>query len=136
MYSAFANYSGDESPTYQDDNKAQTIQTLFGGSQANYNAHNPSYLLTQQHFTGLSGPVEAGAQDSQSLQAARALHALAANAGIDACIMTPPGLHNFDFWTQAFQNSLPWLSWKLKLTPEPQSIPAHCGPGRELADPR
>jgi enterochelin esterase-like enzyme len=130
VYSAFANYSGDESPTYQDDNKAQTIQTLFGGSQANYNAHNPPYLLTQEHFTGLSGWFEAGAQDSQSLQAARALHALAFNAGIDACIMTPPGAHNFDFWTQAFQNSLPWLSWKLKLTPEPQSIPAHCGPGQ------
>jgi S-formylglutathione hydrolase FrmB len=55
---------------------------------------------------------------------------LAANAGIDTCVTTPPGAHNFDFFTLAFQNSLPWMSWKLKLTPEPSSIPAQCAPGK------
>jgi hypothetical protein len=44
--------------------------------------------------------------------------------------MTPPGRHGFDFWTQAFKDSLPWLSWKLKLTPQPQSIPAQCVSGK------
>ena len=68
--------------------------------------------------------------DGTFLRAARALHGLASNAGIDACILTPPGAHNFDFWTQAFQNSLPWLSWKLKLTPQPSSVPAQCVPGK------
>ena len=33
-YVAFGNYSGDASPTYQYDSEQQTIQTLFGGSQA------------------------------------------------------------------------------------------------------
>ena len=72
---------------------------------------------------------EAGAQDSEALPAARALQPLAAKAGIDTCIATPPGTHSFDFWTQAFRDSLPWLSWKLKLTPEPQSVPARCVAG-------
>ena len=126
----FANYSGDESPTYQSFNQRQTIQALFGGSVANYNAHNPPYLLTHQRYTGMAGWFEAGAQDSQALQAARALQPLASNAGIDTCIATPPGAHNFSFWTQAFSDSLPWLSWKLKLTPEPQSVAAHCAPGQ------
>ncbi len=126
----FANYSGDESPTYQSDNQQQTIQALFGGSVANYDAHNPPYLLTHQRYTGMAGWFEAGAQDSGSLQAARALQPLASKAGIDTCIATPPGAHNFSFWTQAFSDSLPWLSWKLKLTPEPQSVPAHCAPGQ------
>ncbi len=129
-FPVFANYSGDESPTYMSDNKEQTIRALFGGSVANYNAHNAPYLLTTRHFTGMAGWFEAGAQDSGSLRAAHALQPLASNAGIDTCIATPPGAHNFDFWTQAFRDSLPWLSWKLKLTPEPQSVPAHCVPGK------
>ena len=80
-YVAFGNYSGDESPTYQNDNEQQTIQTLFGGSTANYNAHNPPYLLTQQRFTGLAGWFEAGAQDPVAVKAAHALQPLAAGAG-------------------------------------------------------
>jgi len=129
-YPAFANFSGDASPTYQYVGKQQTIQVLFGGSAADYNAHNPPYLLTQQHFAGMAGWFEAGAQDSGSVQAAQTLQGLASKAGIDTCIATPPGAHNFDFWTRAFQDSLPWLSWKLKLTPEPQSVPARCVPGK------
>ena len=130
-YVAFGNYSGNGSPTYQDDNQAQTIQALFGGSEASYNAHNPPYILKQQRFTGISGWFEAGAQDAESLQAAHTLQPLAANAGIDTCIATPPGSHNFAFWTQAFKDSLPWLSWKLKLTPQPTSVPAQCTPGQK-----
>ena len=64
---------------------------MFGGSQASYDAHNPPYLLTHQRFTGLAGWFEAGAQDSEGLQAARTLQGLAASAGIDTCIATPPG---------------------------------------------
>jgi S-formylglutathione hydrolase FrmB len=129
-YVAFGNYSGDASPNYQYTSQQQTIQTLFGGSQANYDAHDPPYLLTHQRSTGLSGWFEAGAQDPQGLQAARTLQPLAAAAGIDTCLATPPGGHDFAFWQQSFSDSLPWLSWKLKLTPQPQSVPARCAPGR------
>jgi len=129
-YTAFANYSGDVSPTYQYVSTQQTIETLFGGSQASYDAHNPPYLLTHQRFTGLAGWFEAGAQDSEGLQAARKLQGLAASAGIDTCLATPPGGHDFALWKQAFSDSLPWLSWKLKLTPQPQSVPAHCASGQ------
>jgi S-formylglutathione hydrolase FrmB len=131
VYAAFGNYSGDESPTYQYESKAQTIATLFGGSQASYDAHNPPYLLTQQRFTGLAGWFEVGAQDSESLPAGRTLQALAVNAGIDACLATPPGGHDFSLWKQAFSDSLPWLSWKLKLTPAPASVPGQCIPGKK-----
>jgi S-formylglutathione hydrolase FrmB len=130
VYAALGNYSGNASPTYQSDNQGQTIQALFGGSQASYNAHNPPYILTHQRFTGLAGWFEAGAQDSEAMQGAHTLQPLASSAGIDTCIATPSGRHSFDFWGQAFQDSLPWLSWKLKLTPEPQSVPAHCAPGK------
>ena len=129
VYVAFGNYSGDASPTYQDENKEQTIQPLFGGSKADYDAYNPPYLLTHAATPSLSGWFEAGAQDPV-LPAAHQLQPLAANAGINTCIATPPGAHDFAFWTKSFTDSLPWLSWKLKLTPQPPSVPAQCTPGK------
>ena len=86
VYVAFGNYSGDESPTYQYDNKQQTIATLFGGSQASYDAHNPPYILTHQRFTGLAGWFKAGAQDSAGLAGRPHAQPLAASAGIDTCL--------------------------------------------------
>ena len=130
VYAAFGNYSGDASPTYQALNKEQTIHVLFGGSTAAYDAFNPPYLLTQHRYPGLSGWFEAGAQDGPALAAAHQLQPLAANAGLNTCITTPPGAHNFEFWTKSFQDSLPWFSWKLKLASEPSSVPATCVAGQ------
>ncbi len=129
-FPVFASYSGDEGPQYQSFTTQQTISDLFGGSVAGYDAHNPPYLLTHQRFTNVAGWFAAGAQDAHAVQAAHALQGLAAGAGMGTCIATPPGGHSFDFWAQAFHDSLPWLSWKLKLTPQPQSIPATCTAGR------
>jgi S-formylglutathione hydrolase FrmB len=128
-YAAFGNYSGDVSPTYQYDNEQQTVQALFGGSQAAYNAVNPPYILAREHYTGLSGWFESGAQDTAGVQAAQTLQGLSVKAGISTCLATPPGNHDFILWQQAYQDSLPWLSWKLKLTPEPTSVPATCTTG-------
>ncbi|MBV9095604.1 MAG: hypothetical protein JO132_17335 [Streptosporangiaceae bacterium] len=130
QYSAFGMYSGYVSPNYGEaENQQLTIQTLFGGSQASFNAHNPPYILTHQHFTGMAGWFTAGAQDPLSVRAAQTLQGLAAKVGIATCISSPPGAHDFAFFTQAFKDSLPWLSWKLKVTPQPQSVPATCAPG-------
>ncbi len=129
-YVAFANYSGAVSPTYQSDSQQQTISALFGGSQASYNASNPPYLLTHQRFAGLSGWFETGTQDLGGLRAAHTLQGLAASAGIGTCLATPSGGHDFALWQQAFSDSLPWLSGKLKLTPQPPAVPADCTPGQ------
>ncbi len=127
----FADYSGNESPSYYSDDQQQTIQALFGGSLANYNAHNPPYILTHQRFKGMAGWFEVGAQDTDTPPATvRALQQLASNAGIDTCFAMPPGGHDFRLWAQAFIDSLPWLSWKLNLTPEPKSVPAQCVAGK------
>ena len=126
QYTTFASYSGFASPTYQADDAAQTVKDLFDGSQDDYDAHNPTYLLTHGQYPGLAGWFEAGAQDPDSLQAAHTLQPLAAQAGIATCLATPPGGHDYDFWKQAFTDSLPWLSWRLHLTPEPASEPARC----------
>ncbi len=48
--------------------------------------------------------------------------------GMQLCLYTPDGDHSFQFWAAAFKTSLPWLSWRLGLTPTPKDLPATCDP--------
>ncbi len=129
VFSTFASYSGYASPTYLDDDQQQTTQTLYGGKPAIYEAHNPAHLLRTTMYPHLSGWFTAGQQDPQALEANKRLARLAKNANFaQVCLTTPQGGHDFTFWAQAFQSSLPWLSWKLGLTPAPASVPATCTP--------
>jgi S-formylglutathione hydrolase FrmB len=47
---------------------------------------------------------------------------------MQVCLSTPDGDHSFVFWAAAFKTSLPWLSWRLGLTPPPKDLPATCDP--------
>ena len=96
VFQTFAEYSGYASPTYQNDNEQQTIVQLYGGSRANYEAHNPVSLLTGGHFPGLAGWFTAGQGDPQPLAAVSQLSKLAKRAGMQqVCFTTPPGGHDF-----------------------------------------
>ncbi len=127
-FSTFASYSGYASPTYENDNAQQTIVQLYGGSKANYEAHNPVNLLTGHQYPGLAGWFTAGQSDPQPLAASHQLASLARTTGMQVCESSPPGDHSFTFWAAAFRLSLPWLSWRLGLTPPPATVPAHCVP--------
>ena len=128
-FSVFASYSGYSSPTYINDDEQQTITQLYAGSRANYEAHNPEGLLKANRYTGTSAWFTAGQQDPQALASAQQLAGLARKSGMaQVCLSTPAGGHDFIFWAAAFQDSLPWLSWKLGLTPAPSAVPSHCTP--------
>jgi hypothetical protein len=47
---------------------------------------------------------------------------------VDGCVTSPTGDHSLAFWATAFKTSLPWLSWRLGLTPAPKALPADCDP--------
>ena len=47
------------------------------------------------------------------------LAAKAQAAGIATCLLVRPGGHDFDFWHTSFEHSLPWMSARLGLIPEP-----------------
>jgi S-formylglutathione hydrolase FrmB len=126
VYPTFASFSGFASPQYQDTTQAQTIDTLFGGSEDAFAAHDPSQLVRSGHFDGLAGWFEVGAQDADPLSAARDLQPAALRAGIATCLLVRPGGHDYDLWSQALRDAFPWLSWRLGLTPEPKSEPATC----------
>ena len=129
VFRTFASYSGYSSPTYLDDDAQQTIVDLYGGSRSEYEAHNPVHLLTDGRFPGVAGWFTAGQSDSPPLQDATQLAHLAEGAGLaQVCLYTPPGDHSFQFWSAAFARSLPWLSWRLGLTPAPKDVPATCVP--------
>ena len=129
VFRTFASYSGFSSPTYLNDDAQQTIVDLYGGSRADYEAHNPVHLLTGGHFPGIAGWFTAGQSDSPSVQEAAQLAHLAEKTGMaQVCLSTPPGDHSFQFWAAAFSRSLPWLSWRLGLTPAPKGVPATCVP--------
>jgi S-formylglutathione hydrolase FrmB len=121
VFPTFATYSGFASPQYQETTLAQTIDTLFGGSEDRFAAHDPVQLLRNGHFGGMAGWFEVGDQDQQPLEAAHNLQPAALRAGI-----VRPGGHDFDLWSQALVDSFPWLSWRLGLTPEPVREPATC----------
>jgi S-formylglutathione hydrolase FrmB len=126
VYTTFASYSGFAYPQYQETTRAETIDTLFGGSVGAFDAHDPTKLLSGGHFNGLAGWFEVGDQDTQPLQAAHALQPAALAAGIATCIRVRPGGHDFDLWSQALVDSFPWLSWRLGLIAEPVHEPAIC----------
>ncbi len=128
VYSTFASYSGYASPTYLDDTVQQTIAQLFGGSKAQYEAHNPVHLLTGRRYVGMGGWFTAGESDPQPLAETKQLARLARPTGMEVCLTTPAGTHSFEFWAQAFRESLPWISWRLGLTPPPKSVAARCEP--------
>ena len=127
-FSTFASYSGYASPTYQNDDQQETIVQLYEGSRANYEAHNPVALLTSGRFAGSAGYFTAGLQDPEPLANAEQLAHLAKGTGMQVCLYTPDGDHSFQFWAAAFKTSLPWLSWRLGLTPPPKDLPATCVP--------
>ena len=126
VYPTFASYSGFASPQYQDASRADTIDTLFGGSEGRFAAHDPAQILRTGRFDGLAGWFEVGDQDADPLDAARSLQPAARKAGIATCVLVRSGGHDFDLWSQALGDSFPWLSWRLGLTAEPHSEPARC----------
>jgi S-formylglutathione hydrolase FrmB len=126
VFKTFASFSGFSYPQWLETSRTQTVDTLFGGSNADFDAHDPALLLKHGHFDGLAGWFEAGDQDAQTVQAAHLLQPEALRAGIATCISVIPGGHDFGVWSQALRDSFPWLAWRLGVAPHPADEPARC----------
>ena len=118
VYATFGNYSGFASPTYQDDNAQQTIAILFGGSKARLRRPQPAVPPDPSALRRPGGLVRgrrpgprrrAGRPPAAAPGRERGGGYLHRDAARDATASTSG--------RQAFSDSLPWLSWKLKLTP-------------------
>jgi S-formylglutathione hydrolase FrmB len=129
QFAAFGDYAGLTSPTVsQTVNPPATVDALFAGDQDAYNQHDPLWLLRNNRYEGLAGWFEVGLSDDAPLQAQRTLVPLARAAGILTCAREVPGQHDYTFVTQAFQDSLPWLAYRLGVGSEPPVAVTACSP--------
>lgn len=119
LFSTFADFGGLLGPRDGDTNDlGTTIASLFGGSRGVFNAHEPTWLLAHQRFTGMHGFFVVGSDDPEPRVAAEQLSALARRAGIDTFLeVIPGGEHTFDVWRDGFADALPWLAERVGLNP-------------------
>jgi S-formylglutathione hydrolase FrmB len=109
-FPVFGDLSGLARPTVGDsDAPAATIKRLFGGSRAEYNRHDPLWLLRHDNFHGMSGWLFYGARESVVGAAVRQVAQLSRRAGIDTRTLVLPGGHSWPTWSAAMQRFLPWL---------------------------
>ncbi|NIH84358.1 alpha/beta hydrolase-fold protein [Amycolatopsis granulosa] len=115
IFGTFADFSGLAGPRTGDGNDVgDTIPALFSGSAAEFDAHEPAWLLTHRRYPGLGGWFEVGDADGDPLAAAQQLEPRAAAAGIATrLVVVPGGGHDFFLWRQAFADALPWLVARL-----------------------
>ncbi len=117
QFTVFGDYSGLATPAL--DPPGNALPDLFGGNQQKMDSYDPTKILPTRSFEDLSGWFEVGSGDSDPLKDTRAVVTQAQHAGIATCLLIRPGSHDFNFWTAAFQNSLPWMSARLGLVPLP-----------------
>jgi S-formylglutathione hydrolase FrmB len=131
LFSTFGDFGGLSGPRVgeSDTDTASTVTELFGGSQQEFAAHEPTDLLAtgSPAYRTLGGWFEVGGDDGDPVAAAQTLAPLAAAAGIATClIVVPDGEHTFDVWSAAFRRSLPWMAARLGLVPATPQMTAGC----------
>ncbi|QIZ33558.1 alpha/beta hydrolase family protein [Saccharopolyspora sp. ASAGF58] len=119
VFATFGDFGGLLGPRDGDVNDpAGAADALFGGSQQDFDAHEPSWLLTHRRFPGLHGFFVVGDNDPEPRAAVNRLAELSRVAGIDTeLVVIPDGGHTFDVWRTAFADALPWISHRLGLNP-------------------
>ncbi|WP_135455389.1 alpha/beta hydrolase-fold protein [Mycobacterium sp. DL99] len=118
LFSAFVDIAGDIGPN--SGTKAQTIDRLFGGNAAAWDAFDPSTAINRHgqyeqtagwfdvNDTSTAGKPAGRANDQA--KAANALCALGSKHGIACAVVTQQGTHDWPFASHAFSAALPWLA--------------------------
>jgi enterochelin esterase-like enzyme len=133
----FADISGDIGPNLGD--KQHTIRALFGGSYAEWEAHDPLTVLGRHpHYpAGVSGWFEAGNRETVHIDQAYRLAEATRSDGIPTWMTIRPGGHVWQFGTAAFADILPWMAEQLGLPDAgPVAAPNFGQSVRALPQPR
>lgn len=117
VYQNFINISGDAYPSLK--THEETSATLFGGSQANEDAHTPDLLLKKGNplYKTMHAWYFVGEQDNPEVgRRIRDQVALASNAGMTVMEKSTNGHHGFLVWKTGYIDSLPWMMNQLRMT--------------------
>ena len=110
QFAVFGDLSGLARPTVGvRDHPAATIAALFGGSVAAYNEHDPLWLLSRRTYPTLAGWFACGIGDGQVRTDQARLTERARAAGITVRASELLGRHDWDVWSTAFRQMLPWI---------------------------
>jgi enterochelin esterase-like enzyme len=115
VYNYFIDLGGEIGPEVG--SEQQTIDTLFGGSESNWAAHQPSTLLTNNTYKNIGGFFGDGNQDSRDVvDAISQLSLQTKEAGMNTVTETINGAHTFNVWEQTYKDALPWISNRIGAT--------------------
>jgi S-formylglutathione hydrolase FrmB len=131
LFGTFGDFSGLLGPRAgeTDDGVPATVAQYFGGSQQEFDAHDPPTLLGARRFPGTGGWFEVGGADTDPAAAAAQLAQQARQAGVETCLVVHDGLgHSFAVWSAALRDSLPWMAARLGLVPGDPAATAKCRP--------
>jgi S-formylglutathione hydrolase FrmB len=110
-FAAFADLAGDSHPDVGGHHT--TVRKLFGGSEAEFAAHDPATLLSQGSYPQLAGWFGSGRADGSPRRCTTQLAAEARTAGVTVQEYSGPGGHDYGFVATAMGQALPWLAGQL-----------------------
>jgi S-formylglutathione hydrolase FrmB len=109
-WAAFADLSGLGQLTLgRYDSPLTARRVLFGGSQAQFDLHDPPWLLAHRRFDGMAALFESGSRETAIRAQQASLAGAAERAGIRTRLVVDEGPHEWAVWSRAFQRALPWL---------------------------
>jgi len=115
VYNYFIDLGGELGP--EDGSKQHTIDTLFGGSESAWAAHQPSLLLQDNKYPNIGGYFGDGEQDTRDVvDAIEQLNQQSKKAGINSVLEIINGAHTFNVWSQTYKDALPWISNRIGAT--------------------
>ncbi len=109
-YPLFGDMSGLGRPTVgRTDDPVLTVQDIFGGSAAAYDAHDPLWILARQTFPGLAGWFVCGSGDVHTCAAQSSLATAARSAGVAVTASVGTGKHDWTLWSTALPSFFTWM---------------------------
>jgi enterochelin esterase-like enzyme len=117
IYPTFLDISGQDEPTLG--SRQRTIDVAFGGDRASFTRSNPLDVLAHSRLTGTAGAIVAGRDDGVYLPQQHKVLAACRAAGMTVRWLELPGGHNWRVWGPGLEQSLPWLSARIRLIHPP-----------------
>ncbi|MFF2816590.1 alpha/beta hydrolase [Kitasatospora cineracea] len=117
VFGHFVDISGDTGPNLG--GKQTTINDLYGGNAAAWDAHDPVTVLgraKKDAYRGSGGYFLVGDEEGgKHLESAQILDRAAREAGLETKVEVHPGKHDWQFGTASFKLALPWLAQRTGL---------------------
>ena len=117
LYRNFVDISGLEDATLDIGQRQQTIDQLFGGDEAKFQAINPKDIMAVKKFPDTSGWFIAGSEDQDTGPGQRTLNGIAQAAGMDTQFWESPGTgHDWATAVNGLTHTMPWMAKQMNLT--------------------